>query len=102
MRIIRHTDKNFSSAMKKLDRRSAPPAGVEEIVKEILAEVKTRGDAALIELSNRFDKADFKKAADLRVSEAELAAADDAVDATTKKAIAASRKNVIAFAKRGL
>ena len=88
--------------MKKLDRRSAPPAGVEEIVKEILAEVKQRGDAALIELSNRFDKADFKSAADLRVSEAELAAADDAVDAATKKAIAASRKNVIAFAKRGL
>ncbi len=102
MRIIRHTDKNFSSAMKKLDRRSAPPAGVEDIVKEILAEVGKRGDAALIELSNRFDKADFKSAADLRVSEAELAAAAAAVDATTKKAIAASRKNVIAFAKRGL
>ena len=33
MRIIRHTDKNFSSAMKKLDRRSAPPAGVEEIAR---------------------------------------------------------------------
>jgi len=102
MRIIRYTDKNFSSAIKKLDRRSAPPAGVEEIVKGIVADVKKRGDAALIELSNRFDKAGFKNAKELRVTEAELAAADDAVDATTKKAIAASRKNVIDFAKRSL
>lgn len=102
MRIIRHTDKNFSAAIKKLDRRSAPPAGVEEIVKEIVADVKKRGDAALIDLSNRFDKAGFTHARDFRVTEAELAAADDAVDAITKKAIAASRKNVIAFAKRSL
>ena len=102
MRIIRYTDKNFSSAIRKLDRRSAPPAGVEEIVKDIIAGVKARGDAELIELSNRFDKAGFKSAKELRVTEAELAAAEDAVDAPTKKAIAASRKNVTDFAKRSL
>ena len=36
------------------------------------------------------------------MTEAELAAAEDAVDAPTKKAIAASRKNVTDFAKRSL
>ena len=102
MRIIRYTDKNFSSAIRKMDRRSAPPVGVEEIVKGIIAEVKTKGDAALIDLSNRFDKADFKTAKDLRVSASELAAAAWAVDAATRKAIAASRKNVIDFAKKSL
>ena len=102
MRLIRYSDKNFLSAIKKLDRRSAPPAGVEEVVKGIIAEVQSRGDAALIELSNRFDKADFKTAKDLRVSDAQLAAAENAVDAATKKAIAASRKNVTDFAKRSL
>ncbi len=102
MRLIKYTDKNFTSAIKKLDRRSAPPLGVEEVVKGIIAEVKSRGDAALIELSNRFDKADFKSAKDLRVTPAELAAAENAVDAETKKAIAASRKNVTDFAKRSL
>jgi len=71
-------------------------------VKDILADVEARGDRALIELSNRFDGAKFASAKDLRVGEAELAAAEDAVDAETKKAIAASRKNVIAFAKRSL
>lgn len=102
MRLFKYTDKNFTSAIKKLDRRSAPPLGVEEVVKGIIAEVKSRGDAALIELSNRFDKADFKSAKDLRVTPAELAAAENAVDAATKKAIAASRKNVTDFAKRSL
>jgi histidinol dehydrogenase len=102
MRIIRYTQKNYQSAIKKLDRRSAPPAGVEAIVKDIIADVEARGDKALIELSNRFDDAKFDSAKDLRVGEAELAAAEDSVDAETKKAIAASRKNVIAFAKRSL
>lgn len=102
MRIIRYTQKNYQSAIKKLDRRSAPPAGVEAIVKDIIADVEARGDKALIELSNRFDDAKFDSANDLRVGEAELAAAEDSVDAETKKAIAASRKNVIAFAKRSL
>jgi histidinol dehydrogenase len=102
MRIIRHTQKNFASAIRKLDRRSAPPAGVEAIVKDIIEDVGKHGDRALIELSNRFDKAGFKTAKDLRVTEEELAAAEDAVDAKTKRAIAASRKNVIAFAKRSL
>ena len=102
MLIIRYTDKTYASKIRKLDRRSAPPAGVEAIVKGIIADVEKRGDKALIELSNKFDKAGFKTAKDLRVSDAELAAAGDAVDAKTKKAIAASRKNVIAFAKRSL
>jgi histidinol dehydrogenase len=102
MRILRHDQKNFTSALKKLDRRYAPPAGVEAIVKGILDEVRGKGDAALIELSNRFDKAGFTTAKQLRVTPAELAAADAAVDETTKKAIAASRKNVTDFAKRSL
>jgi histidinol dehydrogenase len=71
-------------------------------VKGILDEVRGKGDAALIELSNRFDKAGFTSAKQLRVTPAELAAADAAVDETTKKAIAASRKNVTDFAKRSL
>lgn len=102
MRIIRYQQKNFQSAIRKLDRRSAPPEGVEEIVRGVIEAVEKDGDAALIALTKKFDKAVFKKGSDLRVTEAELDAAEDAVDATTKKAIAASRKNVTNFAKRSL
>lgn len=102
MRILRHTDKNYASALRRLDRRSAPPAGVEEIVRGIIADVAKRGDAALIDLSNRFDRAGFTKASQLRVSEIELEAAAATVDAPTRRAIAASRLNVTKFAQRSL
>ncbi|MEM9281970.1 MAG: histidinol dehydrogenase, partial [Verrucomicrobiota bacterium] len=102
MRIIRYTQKNFRSAIKKLDRRSAPPQGVEKSVQGIIAAVSERGDQALIEYSNRFDQAGFKRARDFTVSEKEWAAAEAAVDTKTKRAIAASRRNVTAFAKKSL
>ncbi len=102
MRILRHNQKNFTAALRRLDRRYAPPAGVETIVRGILEEVRDRGDAALIELSNRFDRAGFTGAKQLRVTSAELAAADVAVDGPTRRAIAASRKNVTEFARRSL
>jgi histidinol dehydrogenase len=102
MRILRHTDKNYASALRRLDRRSAPPAGVEEIVRGIIADVAKRGDAALIDLSNRFDRAGFMKASQLRVSESEIEAASATVDAATRRAIAASRLNVTKFAQRSL
>lgn len=102
MRLIRYTQENFASAIKELDRRSAPPEGVEKIVNEVIAEVHSRGDAAILELSKKFDKADFENGEALRVTDAELAASDDLVDQTTKDAIAASRRNVIDFAKKSL
>ncbi|NNE90162.1 MAG: histidinol dehydrogenase, partial [Verrucomicrobiales bacterium] len=102
MRIIRHTQKNFASAIAKLNRRATPPAGVEKIVSNVLANVEKNGDKALLELTKKFDGADFKSAGKLRVTDAELAAAEKSVDSKTKRAIAASQKNVIAFAKKSL
>jgi len=102
MRTIRYTQKNFASAIKMLDRRSAPPEGVENVVREVIAAVKTRGDEAIIELSKKFDKAEFKNGRALRVTAAELAAADELVAESAKKAIATSRKNVISFSKKSL
>ncbi len=102
MRIIRFQQKNFKAAIKKLDRRAAPPEGVEKIVAGVIAAVEKRGDQAVIELTKKFDKAIFKSGKDLRVTQAELDAADSAVDTVTKRAIAASRKNVINFAKKSL
>ena len=81
--------------MPAVPKRKAGPRDAERTRRAIL-------DAALVEFSNRFDKAGFTAAKQLRVTPAELAAADAAVDEATKKAIAASRKNVIAFAKRSL
>ncbi|MCB1088936.1 MAG: histidinol dehydrogenase, partial [Verrucomicrobiae bacterium] len=102
MRLISHQQKNFRSALRSLDRRSLPLAHVERTVSEVVGAVREKGDAALLAFAEKFDGVKFKSAKALRVTEAELDAADKAVDAKTRRAIATSRKNVIAFAKRSL
>ena len=94
--------KIFPSRIKKLDRRSAPPEGVEEFVSDAIEKVRDRGDQAIIEFSKKFDKVAFKNGKALRVTEAELAESDDLVEPKTKRAIAASRKNVTQFAEKSL
>src|SRR3954470_20104905 len=48
---------------------------VARVVQAIIADVRARGDAALIELSRRFDRVDLNQV-NLRVSEEEIAAAE--------------------------
>jgi histidinol dehydrogenase len=102
MRLISHQQKNFRSALRSLDRRAQPLAHVEKTVSEVIAAVRADGDAALLAFAEKFDRVKFKSGKALRVTGAELDAADLAVDTKTRRAIAASRKNVIAFAKRSL
>lgn len=79
-----------------LNRRYAPGAELERLVSEILAEVKNRGDAALIEFAKEFDHIDLR-ADMLRVGEFEIGSGLEVDDA-----IKASHTNVLAFAHRGL
>jgi len=102
MRTISYRQKNFQSALRKLSRRARPSADLEATVKGIVEAVGDRGDKALLELSEKFDKVKFRNGAALRVTDAELEAAAASVDAKTRRAIAASRKNVTAFAKKSL
>jgi len=101
MKILSHTDPAFAKFIRQLDRRPVPEAGVRGLVEEIIAAVGTRGDAALIELTKRFDGAELE-AASLFVSPAEFAAAEGSVTPATRTAVARSLKNIHAFAKRSL
>ena len=102
MRTISYRQKNYRSALRKLSRRSHPAADLEATVRSIVAAVAERGDKALLEFSEKFDRVKFSSAAALRVSAAELDAASAAVDGKTARAIAASRKNVTDFARKSL
>lgn len=53
----------------------AQDAAVEQAVADILADVKTRGDAAVVEYTNRFDRLSVRALAELELSRGELAAA---------------------------
>jgi len=52
-------------------------------VKDIIHQVKTRGDEALIEYSNRFDRTEFKTAADFEIPKDRLQQAVNAVGSET-------------------
>jgi histidinol dehydrogenase len=95
MRILRHTDPDFANALAALQRHAAPAPEIERTVREIVAEVRARGDAALLEYTAKFGGATMT-AAQLRVS------GKPSVDAATKRAIATAHANVRDFAKKSL
>jgi histidinol dehydrogenase len=101
MIILSHLDSAYPAFVRRLNRRALPAPGVRDLVSEIIAEVAATGDAALLAYTKRFDGA-VLKTKEIFVSEAEFAAADKAVGAATKAAVARSLKNIHAFAKRSL
>lgn len=73
-------------------KREASPE-VDRAVREIIADVRERGDAALIDLSLKFDKADLG-ALGVRVAPDEISAAYNAADAETIDALRFARDRI--------
>ena len=70
------TDVDFNGKLKALLAfETAQDDSIDEVVAGILKDVKNRGDAAVLEYTNRFDKTNAKGLAELEVSQAELTAA---------------------------
>jgi histidinol dehydrogenase len=72
---------------------------VEQAVRTIIADVQQRGDAALIELTRKFDRLDLGKAG-LRVSAAEMMAATAACDPKAVDALKLARDRIEAYHRR--
>ncbi len=72
---------------------------VDHAVAAILADVKARGDAALIDLSRRFDRVDLE-AVGIRVAPDEIAAARAACDAEALDALTLARDRIEAHHRR--
>jgi len=101
MKIITHKDAGYAAFVKKLRRRAIPEDSVRDLVASIIADVATRGDEALVELTTRFDGATLKKK-ELFISEKEFAAAEAKVSDATREAVRRSLKNIHAFAKKSM
>src|SRR5262245_24225248 len=71
-------------------------ADVEAAVRAIIDDVKARGDAALIDLTRKFDRLDLSKAG-LRVSAAEIDAAMAACDKDALDALKLARDRIEAY-----
>jgi histidinol dehydrogenase len=72
---------------------------VEDTVRAIIADVAARGDRALIELTRKFDRVDLSKVG-LRVSAAEVDAAERACDRKALDALALAGDRIEAYHRR--
>jgi histidinol dehydrogenase len=84
-----------------LDTKREAAQDVEEAVRAIIADVRGRGDAALIELSRKFDRVDLTKAG-LKVTPAEIDAAAAACQPAALDALKFARERIEAFHRRQL
>lgn len=87
MRILKFSDSSFEAEFRRIEQRAEEvPAQIEETVKAIIADVRERGDAALFELTAKFDKLELD-AASLEVTEDEIDAAMAQVSAESLAAL---------------
>src|SRR5262245_15162618 len=72
---------------------------VEQAVRGIIADVRARGDRALIELSQRFDRIDLAKTG-LRVSQSDIDQAAASCDRRAIEALTLARDRIDAYHRR--
>jgi histidinol dehydrogenase len=95
MRILHWNALNESERRAALERPvQQARADIEALVREIIAAVRVRGDAALREYTRRFDQTELET---LRVSASEFAAAHSALDADQRAALERAIENVERF-----
>lgn len=91
-------DADFAAKLKTLLAfEAAADDTIERTVATILADVKTRGDAAVVDYSNRFDRLSAASMADLELSRDELEKALAGLPAERRAALEAAAQRVRAY-----
>ena len=97
MKVLRYNQPDFAAALDRaLAVNSLFNPQIEERVRAVIHAVATRGDAAVLELIERFDKVKLT-AAGLRVTPPRTTQ-----NAALRKAIATANRNIAGFAREGL
>ncbi|HEV2692062.1 MAG TPA: histidinol dehydrogenase [Verrucomicrobiae bacterium] len=100
MKIVRHSDKDYSAKLRDLfTGASLFDATIEERTRAILQDVYLHGDQALLELTAKFDGAQLT-AEQLAVTQAELFGASLMADEGLRAAVAEAEGNIASFAKK--
>jgi len=101
LRRLRASDPRFDAALEALTRyEAAQDAAVESAVRAIIAEVRARGDAALLEYTAKFDRVAARSMAELELPRSRLEAALAALPATERDALDSAAARVRAFHER--
>ncbi len=97
IRFLRFSDSGFAEEFRTISERGeATPPGIVSTVEEILADVRKRGDEAICEYTERFDRLKLD-AAGLEVRQAETDAALAAVDEDTLQTLQLAADRIAAF-----
>src|SRR5256885_37444 len=100
MNIARFNQSNFAEQMRELMGSSTLfDRAIEERARAIIESVRARGDAALIELTERFDGAKLTPER-LEVSTAELLNCSIKADKHLRSAVASAARNIEKFSRR--
>ena len=103
LRRLKTTDGAFDAKLDALTRyEAAQDDAVEATVRAIIADVRKRGDAAVLEYTRKFDRLQAKSMAELVVPRAKLEAALAALPAAQRDALTAAAARVRRFHERQL
>ena len=83
-----------------LDRAPEADPKVTAVVADIIAAIRARGDDALVEYTNRFDRRSVASAAELEIPKAVREAAWQSLDPKLKAALEAAAERIRAYAQR--
>ncbi len=93
-------DDNFWSALdQQLAWDSDMDQGVLDTVTSIIADIRNRGDAAVVEYTQRFDHQDIATMAELAISKERLQAALEAITTEQKEALVFAAERIRAYAQ---
>jgi histidinol dehydrogenase len=98
IRRLSTREANFDADLKVLLAfETAQDDSVDLVVAGILKDVKARGDAAVLEYTNKFDKTNAKNLMDLEIKKVELNAALDSLPANQNGALRAAAERVKSY-----
>lgn len=101
LHITKLTSGRRSAAVEEFLTRPTFDPKAEAIASELLADIRTRGEIAVLAAISKIEKLSLSPA-ELRVSARELAAAEKAVDPATKARIEEAHERVADFARRSM
>lgn len=97
---LRTADTDFAERFEAfLGAKREVSSDVDAAVRAIVADVRTRGDAALVELSQRYDRADLSKLG-IPVAKADIEAARHACDPEVLDALSLARDRILDYHRR--
>src|SRR5277367_583631 len=103
LRRLRTSDPDFDAQLARVLAYSAEvDAEVENSVAAILADVRSRGDAAVLDCTRRFDGVDAASMAALEIGTAALRAARDGLPAVQRAALESAATRIRSFHERQL